>query len=122
MTTKRMIELLEIEHECMLRGAHDDCDRNCADCELVQDDNDLHEMYTDVISILKEYASIQSLSDDFLKYMVLKAYDYSSEMIDANWDLESNRLPSDKEYELKNISLFALRMKKELHERGQDSE
>ena len=49
-----MVELLEIEHECMLRGAHDDCDRNCADCELVQDDGDLHEMYTNVIALLKE--------------------------------------------------------------------
>lgn len=54
MTIQRMIELLEIEHECMLRGAHDDCDRNCADCELVQDDWELHEMYTNVISVLKE--------------------------------------------------------------------
>lgn len=54
MTIKRMIELLEIEHECMLRGAHDDCDRNCADCELVQDDGELHEMYTNVIGMLKE--------------------------------------------------------------------
>lgn len=54
MTIERMIELLEIEHECMLRGAHDDCDRNCANCELVQDDGDLHEMYTDAIALLKE--------------------------------------------------------------------
>lgn len=54
MTIQRMVELLEIEHECMLRGAHDDCDRNCADCELVQDDGDLHEMYTNVIALLKE--------------------------------------------------------------------
>ena len=54
MSINRMVELLEIEHTCMLRGAHDDCDRNCADCELVQDDNELHEMYTNVISMLKE--------------------------------------------------------------------
>jgi len=54
MTIHRMVELLEIEHECMLRGAHDDCNRNCADCELVQDDGDLHEMYTNVIALLKE--------------------------------------------------------------------
>ena len=54
MTIQRMIELLKIEHECMLRGAHDDCDRNCADCELVQDDGELHEMYTNVIGMLKE--------------------------------------------------------------------
>lgn len=54
MTIDRMVELLEIEHTCMLRGAHDDCDRNCADCDLVQDDGELHEMYTDVIALLKE--------------------------------------------------------------------
>ena len=54
MTIQRMIELLKIEHECMLRGSHDDCDRNCADCDLVQNDDELHEMYTDVIALLKE--------------------------------------------------------------------
>lgn len=54
MTIQRMVELLKIEHECILRGSHDDCDRNCSDCELVQDDGDLHEMYTDVIALLKE--------------------------------------------------------------------
>lgn len=58
MKIARMIELLKIEHECMLRGAHDDCDRNCADCELVQDDGELHEMYTNVIGILEEYRSM----------------------------------------------------------------
>lgn len=54
MTIQRMIELLEIEHKCMLRGAHNDCDRNCVDCELVQDDGDLHEMYTNVICLMKK--------------------------------------------------------------------
>lgn len=54
MTIQRMIELLEIEHECILRNSHGECDRNCGDCDLVQDDGDLHEMYTDVIALLKE--------------------------------------------------------------------
>ena len=54
MTIDRMIELLKIERECMLRAAHDDCDRNCADCELVQDDYELDEMYINVISLLQE--------------------------------------------------------------------
>ena len=58
MTVQRMIELLEIEHECMLRVSHDDCDRNCADCELVQDDGDLHEMYTNVIALLKKQEAV----------------------------------------------------------------
>lgn len=55
MTIQRMIELLEAEHQCMLRNSHGDCDRKCEDCDLVQDDSELHEMYTDVIFALKEY-------------------------------------------------------------------
>lgn len=53
MTLERMIELLKIEHECILRNSHDDCNRECANCDLVQDDGELHEMYTDVIGLLK---------------------------------------------------------------------
>ena len=48
-----MVELLEIENECVLRNAHNDCDRQCQNCDLVQDDGDLHEMYMNVIEILK---------------------------------------------------------------------
>lgn len=54
MTVQRMVELLEIEHECMLRGSHGDCDRKCEDCELVQDDDELHEMYTNVIEMVRK--------------------------------------------------------------------
>ena len=67
MTIQRMIELLQIEHECMLRGSHDGCDRNCADCELVQDDCELHEMYTDVIALLKKQEPIQmKVMEDYI--------------------------------------------------------
>ena len=54
MTIERMVELLKIEHECMLRASHGDCNRNCEDCELVQDDDELHEMYTNVIRIVEK--------------------------------------------------------------------
>ena len=53
MMIERMIELLEAEHACMLRKAHDDCSHHCECCDLVQDDGELHEMYTDVIALLK---------------------------------------------------------------------
>ena len=53
MTKDRMIELLETEHECMLRASHGDCGRQCEDCELCQSDDELHEMYTDLIWMLK---------------------------------------------------------------------
>ena len=52
MTIQRMIELLQIEHQCMLRKSHADCDGDCENCDLVQDDMELHEMYINVIDIL----------------------------------------------------------------------
>ena len=61
MTITRMIELLEIEHECMLRKSHDSCDGDCADCDLVQDDAELHEMYTDVLALLKEQKQVKAM-------------------------------------------------------------
>lgn len=53
MTIKRIVELLEIEHECMLKKSHLDCDGECGSCKLVQDDGELHEMYTNAIAMLK---------------------------------------------------------------------
>ena len=53
MTIDRMIELLEIEHACMLRGANDNCDRVCEECDLVQEADELDEMYEGVIKIMK---------------------------------------------------------------------
>lgn len=52
MTVERMIELLKIEHECMLWKSHNGC-TDCLSCDLVQDDAELHEMYTDVIAMLE---------------------------------------------------------------------
>jgi len=52
MTTERMIELLEIERQCVLRSAN--CNRNCTVCNLVQEDKELLEMYEGVINLLKE--------------------------------------------------------------------
>lgn len=53
MTVERMIELLKIEKECVLRNASGECNRYCAGCDLLQDDTELHEMYTEVIALLK---------------------------------------------------------------------
>lgn len=50
---KRIIELLEIEKECVLRNASAECNRYCAGCDLLHDDTELHEMYTEVIALLK---------------------------------------------------------------------
>lgn len=53
MTVERMVELLEIEKECVLRNATGECNRYCAGCDLLQDDSELHEMYTEAIALLK---------------------------------------------------------------------
>ena len=54
MTIERMIELLEFERECILRNIREECNRECGDCDLVQIDTELGEMYTSVIGFLKE--------------------------------------------------------------------
>ena len=85
MTIDRMIELLKTEHECMLRNSHGSCNRECADCDLVQDDSELHEMYSDVIAMLvAQEPRVMTLEE-------VNAFD---------WDycyLEEERLPG-KEY------------------------
>lgn len=49
MELTRAIELLEIERECATR----DCDRDCANCELVQDRDELVTMYNTVIAQIR---------------------------------------------------------------------
>lgn len=85
MTYQRMIELLEIEHECMLRKSHDECmlrkshdvcDGNCCVCELAQDNYELHEMYINVITTLKAQEprvmtleEVDALGDDAIVWL-----------------------------------------------------
>ena len=45
MTNERAIELLNIERQCV--GSN--CDRDCANCERVQEEDELLEMYEYVI-------------------------------------------------------------------------
>lgn len=52
MELKRTLELLRIEHECVRRNG-DGCDRDCANCDLVQQDTELLDMYEGVIERLE---------------------------------------------------------------------
>ena len=47
MTNQRILELLIAERECIARS--DYCGRDCASCELVQDEKELLEMYDTLI-------------------------------------------------------------------------
>lgn len=48
MELKRIYELLNIERECVMRQ----CDRNCANCDLVQDESELILMYNILIAMI----------------------------------------------------------------------
>lgn len=57
MTNERIIELLEIEMECVRRNGCGECNRACHICDLLQDDTELHEMYAEVIARMKAQES-----------------------------------------------------------------
>ena len=50
MELKRIYELLNIERECIMRGKM--CNRDCINCELVQDDQELILMYSILIMMI----------------------------------------------------------------------
>jgi hypothetical protein len=89
MTNRRAMELLMIEMACVRRGSgmeygievsedgcemkqgwikvHDDCDRDCAHCELVQDSEELLEMYNKVILMMIDKVNEEEQSKSKLK-------------------------------------------------------
>ena len=50
MELKRIYELLNIERECIMRGKM--CNRDCINCDLVQDDQELILMYNILIMMI----------------------------------------------------------------------
>ena len=50
MTVERAVELMQIEQECIRRSRA--CDRDCARCELVQDEAELLEAYQMAVAAL----------------------------------------------------------------------
>lgn len=55
MTTERAIELLKIEKTCIMWA--NDCDRDCGNCELVQDDEELLAAFDKAIEALEKSAA-----------------------------------------------------------------
>lgn len=52
MTVQRVVELLRIELECIKRNNGSSCDRNCSQCDLVQDSQELIDYYETAIQII----------------------------------------------------------------------
>lgn len=53
MGINQIIEILEKEKECVKRNVGKDCDRDCGNCDLVLEDEEILTAYTLAISILK---------------------------------------------------------------------
>lgn len=68
MDNQRAIELLKIERECINRNNQpfgQNCDRKCSKCDLVQNTDELIEMYDWVIGYLERENKIHQLVDFF---------------------------------------------------------
>lgn len=52
MNVDRALELMRIERECIMRAEY--CDRNCRECVLVQDAEELKDAFDYVIKMLEE--------------------------------------------------------------------
>ena len=53
MGINQIVEILEKERECVKRNVSKDCDRDCGNCDLVLEDEEILTAYTLAISILK---------------------------------------------------------------------
>lgn len=69
MDYQEVIELIKIERECVNRNNQPfgmNCDRECGKCDLLQNADDLIEMYNDILEWLeelKEYRAIGTLEE-----------------------------------------------------------
>lgn len=61
MTNERILELLKIERECITRNASNSCDRDCANCDIVQSDADLFDMYDQAIAAVQKQIPIEPI-------------------------------------------------------------
>lgn len=71
MKTDQMLILLECERQCILRNSLDSCNRDCANCDLLQDSEALLDMYDLVKEIVrkqgeKNMGRWKQLKGDFL--------------------------------------------------------
>ena len=55
MKRDRIIELLECERQCILRNSDNSCNRDCVNCDLVQDTKELLAMYDIVKKVVVSY-------------------------------------------------------------------
>lgn len=54
MTIERVIEVIKHERECVIRNINNECDRDCAKCDLLLPDNDIICAYDYSLNLLNE--------------------------------------------------------------------
>jgi len=59
MGINRIIEIFEVEKQCIKRNIGKDCNRDCSNCDLVLEDEELLTAYNLAISILKTIQVIE---------------------------------------------------------------
>ena len=65
---------------------------------------------------------LETLDDDFLKYLSKKTLDYEEEFVEANWDDQAERLNTEAQDILLNIGVFRATIFGILHERKGEEE
>ena len=53
MTIQRIHDIMENELRCVQRAAVNACDRNCKECDLLMDTDEIIQAYNDVLKILE---------------------------------------------------------------------
>lgn len=99
MTMRRAMELMMIERACVRKGSgmewtwvpgkdgysvwegykkvHEECDRDCANCVLVQDSEELLEAYDKVIKIMIEETEKEEIEAEKAKTIELKEWQWN---------------------------------------------
>lgn len=84
MEFKRALELMRIEKECVMRNATSSCDRDCAKCDLVQEDTDLIEAFQMAIFALEKLIENGKKDDGRNRITLKQLVDY----LDCGEELE----------------------------------
>lgn len=84
MNLVRTLQLMEIELECIRRNENNECDRDCANCDIVQETEDLIDAYSTVISLLAYQIEKEKLEG------VKNEYIYDERLKKTSFDKISN--------------------------------
>lgn len=82
MPLDKVVELLKIERECVLRQNGNGCQREktncCVGCDLVQSDDDIVKMYDTAITVISNYASAIDDMHEWSKCLMENASEVSN--------------------------------------------